>query len=85
MITNPALQSKIQHIIDNDTSTDMDIDLNEDDKVFITNFYKYAFVSIVLNWIENNMNENPKDIVNKVSNLVTGTIKHACLAINSNI
>ena len=26
--------------------------LNEDDKVFITNFYKYAFVSIVLNWIE---------------------------------
>lgn len=59
--------------------------LNEDDKVFITNFYKYAFVSIVLNWIENNMNENPKDIVNKVSNLVTGTIKHACLAINSNI
>ena len=46
---------------------------------------KCAFVSIVLNWIENNMNENPKDIVNKVSNLVTGTIKHACLAINSNI
>ena len=37
--------------------------LNEDDKVFITNFYKCAFVSIVLNWIENNMNENPKDIV----------------------
>lgn len=31
------------------------------------------------------MNENSKDIVNKVSNLVTGSIKHACLAINSNI
>ena len=59
--------------------------LNEDDKVFITNFYKCAFVSIILNWIENNMNENFKDIVNKVSNLVTGSIKHACLAINSNI
>ena len=59
--------------------------LNEDDKVFITNFYKCAFVSIILNWIENNMNENSKDILNKVSNLVTGTIKHTCLAINSNI
>ena len=56
--------------------------LNEEDKVFITNFYKYLFVSIVLNWIENNMNENPNNIVNKVSNLVIGTIQHACIAIN---
>lgn len=42
MITNPALQSKIQHIIDNDTSTDMDIDLNEDDKGYdyLENVYK---------------------------------------------
>ena len=47
--------------------------------------YKDLLYIIYLNWIENNMNENPKDIVNKVSNLVTGTIKHACLAINSNI
>ena len=59
--------------------------LNEEDKVFITNFYKYSFVSIVLNWIENNMNENPNNIVNKVSNLVTGTIQHACIAINGKI
>ena len=28
------------------------------------------------------MNENPNNIVNKVSNLVTGTIEHACIAIN---
>ena len=33
--------------------------LNEDDKVFITNFYKCAFVSIVLNWIANNKDTNP--------------------------
>lgn len=59
--------------------------LNEEDKVFITNFYKYSFVSIVLNWIENNMNENPNNIVNKVSNLVTGTIQHACITINGKI
>ena len=56
--------------------------LNEDDKVFIVNFYKYAFVSMVLNWIDSGMVDNPLDIVNKVSNLVTGTIKHACIAIN---
>lgn len=55
--------------------------LKEKDIIFITNFYKYAFVSIVLDWIENGMKENPKIIVQKVSNLVTGTIEHACNAI----
>ena len=56
--------------------------LREEDKKFITDFYKYAFVSIVLNWIDNGMNENPEEIVSKVSDLVTGTINHACLSMN---
>lgn len=54
--------------------------LKEEDKKFITDFYKYAFVSIVLNWIETGMNENPEIIVSKVSKLVTGTINHACIS-----
>ena len=54
--------------------------IEEQEKIFITDFYKYAFVAIVLDWIKNDMQEDPKMIVDKVSNLVTGTIKHACLA-----
>ncbi len=57
--------------------------LREEDKKFITDFYKYAFVSIVLEWIANGMHENPETIVLKVSNLITGTIDHACLAVNN--
>ena len=56
--------------------------LREEDKRFITDFYKYAFVSIVLDWIDKGMIENPEIIVLKVSNLITGTINHACLAVN---
>lgn len=56
--------------------------LREEDKKFITNFYKYSFVSIVLNWIDNDMCENPDTIVLKVSNLITGTIDHACLSMD---
>ena len=56
--------------------------LREEDKKFITDFYKYAFVSIVLDWINKGMIENPELIVLKVSNLITGTINHACLAMN---
>ena len=51
--------------------------LREEDKKFITNFYKYAFVSIVFEWIDKDMYENPEMIVLKVSHLVTGTIDHA--------
>lgn len=56
--------------------------LREEDKKFITDFYKYAFVSIVLDWINKGMIENPELIVLKVSNLITGTVNHACLAMN---
>ena len=56
--------------------------LREEDKKFITDFYKYAFVSIVLDWIDKGMIENPEIIVLKVSNLITGTINHVCLAVN---
>lgn len=56
--------------------------LREEDKKFITDFYKYAFVSIVLDWINKGMIENPEIIVSKVSNLITGTINHACMAVN---
>ena len=57
--------------------------LEEEEKKFIADFYKYAFVSIVLNWIDTGMHEDPKIIVLKVSNLITGTIDHACLSVNN--
>lgn len=51
--------------------------VNEDDKVFITNFYKYAFVAIVIEWIKLDMKDDPKTIVNRVSKIVTGTLENA--------
>lgn len=51
--------------------------VREEDKVFITDFYKYSFVAIVLDWIKKDMKQDPKEIVNKVSCLVEGTIENA--------
>ena len=59
--------------------------LREEDKQFITNFYKYAFVSIVLDWIDKGMHENPELIVTEVSQLITGTIDHACSSVNKTL
>ena len=48
--------------------------VSDEDKKFIADFYKYAFVGIMLNWIRNNMKEEPKQIVDRLSVLINGNI-----------
>lgn len=48
------------------------ISINESNKKFISNFYKYAFVGVVQDWIEKGMIEEPKNIVNKLSTMLDG-------------
>lgn len=48
--------------------------VREEDKAFIANFYKYAFVGLMLQWIGNGMKENPSAIVERVSILTHGDI-----------
>ena len=48
------------------------ISINESNKKFISNFYKYAFVGVVQDWIEKGMMEEPKNIVNKLSTMLDG-------------
>lgn len=48
--------------------------VSDRDKKFIADFYKYAFVGIMLNWIRNDMKEEPKQIVDRLSVLIHGNI-----------
>lgn len=48
--------------------------VTDEDKKFIADFYKYAFVGIMLNWIRNDMKEEPKQIVDRLSVLIHGNI-----------
>ncbi len=48
--------------------------VSDGDKKFIADFYKYAFVGIMLNWIRNDMKEEPKQIVDRLSVLIHGNI-----------
>lgn len=48
--------------------------VSDEDKKFIADFYKYAFVGIMLNWIRNDMKEEPKQIVDRLSVLIHGNI-----------
>jgi len=55
----------------------VDYIVKEEEIKFISDFYKYAFVALVMDWIRNNMEENPETIVKKVGILLQGTINHS--------
>ena len=57
-----------------------DLDISGEDKKFIANFYKYGFVGIMLEWIQEGMKEDLEELVNKMSltlhNTVTTSIRN---------
>lgn len=53
------------------------IPVREKDKYFIADFYKYSFVELVLNWIKNDMQEDPKEIIKELTMLMQGNILNA--------
>ena len=47
------------------------------DKSFIADFYKFAFVGLVIDWIKKGMREEPRDIIKRLNTLITGNIEMA--------
>jgi probable dihydroxyacetone kinase regulator len=56
---------------------DLDSSLNDKDKKFIASYYKHAFLGILLNWIEDDMQDDPKEIIEKLSILAKGDLANA--------
>ncbi len=53
------------------------IEVREEDKKFIADFYKYAFVGLMLDWIKNGMKEAPQQIIDRLDTLIHGDIARA--------
>ena len=51
--------------------------VSEGDKKFIADFYKYAFVGLMLDWIRKDMKEDPARIVARLDELIHGSIAAA--------
>ena len=60
--------------IDNVSKTLM-LSVSDDDKKFIASFYKYAIVGIVLDWLEGGMKNDPDELIERMSKLLSGTLK----------
>lgn len=48
-----------------------------EDKRFIADFYKYAFVGLMLDWIRKDMKEDPAKLVERLDELIHGNIAAA--------
>ncbi len=51
--------------------------VRSDVKQYIADFYKYAFVGELLEWVRNDMSESPEEIVGRVSRIADGAIELA--------
>ncbi|NLL76424.1 MAG: TetR family transcriptional regulator [Clostridiales bacterium] len=51
--------------------------VREEDKRFIADFYKFAFVGLMLDWIKKDMREDPQVIIDRLAILVHGNISSA--------
>lgn len=60
-----------------------DKNVSEEDKAFIANYYKYAFVGLMLDWIRGGMKEDSEIIVQKLSLLMRGNFTRALEAFES--
>lgn len=70
----PLIHSLILGVIE-EKSAGMTV--SETDKSFIADFYEYAFIGIMLDWISENMKSDPKIIVERTSKLIHGNIIRA--------
>ncbi|MGI5984653.1 MAG: TetR family transcriptional regulator [Clostridiales bacterium] len=53
------------------------IPVKEEDKKTIADFYKYAFVGLALDWINNGMKEDPQILIEHLSTLIQGNFSEA--------
>ena len=51
--------------------------VREEDKEFIARVYSYIFVGLMLDWIKEDMKEEPEEIVEKLGTMVRGSVKEA--------
>lgn len=54
-----------------------DMPVRDEDKAFIADFYKFAFVGLMIDWIRKGMKEDPAIIIERISILIQDDMKKA--------
>lgn len=71
---SPLVDSLVRGVI-NEEAAGMTV--RDEDKDFIAQVYSYVFIGIMLDWIKNDMRDDPEVIVEKLATLIKGSISSA--------
>ncbi len=55
----------------------INLNVSESEKKYVANFYKIAFVGILIEWIKHDMKENPEKIIMNLNKIISGDIRRA--------
>lgn len=58
----------------------MEVNLKEEDKIFIINFYIHVFNGLMIDWVSQGMKESPEVILKKLLLMITGSIPRSVAA-----
>jgi probable dihydroxyacetone kinase regulator len=58
----------------------MQVNLKENDKSFIINFYRHVFNGLIIDWVSEGMKEEPEVILKKLLVMITGSIPRSVAA-----
>ncbi|MCI6703775.1 MAG: TetR/AcrR family transcriptional regulator [Erysipelotrichaceae bacterium] len=70
----PLVDNLLMGVIEEESAN---ISVRDEDKQFIAKIYGYVFIGIMLDWIKDGMNEDPVQIVDKLSILLKDSIANA--------
>ncbi|MFV0341958.1 MAG: TetR/AcrR family transcriptional regulator [Anaerocolumna sp.] len=66
----------IIRVVSNESNS---LDVSDAHKNYVANFYKYAIVGMIFQWIRTDMKEDPKEVVDTISDFISGDIYHSLL------
>ena len=67
----PLVDRLILDVIDEESGG---MTVRDEDKQFIAQIYSYIFIGLMLDWIKDDMREDPKEIVDRLAKLITGSV-----------
>ncbi len=74
MYLSPLVDALLLNIIEKESDGRS---LRDEDKQFIAQVYSYVFIGIMLDWIRDDMREDPEKIVDRLSKLIRGSVAEA--------
>ena len=68
----PLVEDLILNVVNEEAGG---LNVRDEDKTFIVQAYSYIFTGIMLDWIKEDMKENPQEIVERLNKLIKGSIR----------